>query len=112
MLADYQEQSGRPFEHESRLKDLLARQAEINAALDLDKGERQVAPPAEASPELSGDEGIAPGARVSGTAAPPGAKREARQRGEYNPPDVDADDGEDRAMTRRKPGPMIGPPRP
>jgi hypothetical protein len=45
MLVDYQEQLGRPFEHEAQLKDLLARQAELNAALDLDKGERQAAPP-------------------------------------------------------------------
>ena len=44
MLADYQEQAGKPFEHESRLKELLVRQAAVNAALDLDKGERQVAP--------------------------------------------------------------------
>jgi len=39
MLADYRE-------HEARFKDLLARQARLNATLDLDKGERQVAPPA------------------------------------------------------------------
>jgi hypothetical protein len=44
MLADYQEQMGKPFEHEARLKDLLVRQAAVNAALDLDKGERQLAP--------------------------------------------------------------------
>jgi hypothetical protein len=41
----------RPFEHESRLKDLLAQQAELNAALDLDKGERQAAEPAASEPE-------------------------------------------------------------
>jgi len=29
------------------MKDLLARQAQLNAALDLDKNEKQVAPPAE-----------------------------------------------------------------
>ena len=45
MLADFQEQAGRPFEYEARLKDLLTRQAALNAALDLDKGERQAAPP-------------------------------------------------------------------
>jgi len=45
-LRDFEEQAGRPFEHEARLKELLGRQAELNAALDLDKGERQVAPPA------------------------------------------------------------------
>jgi hypothetical protein len=46
MLGDFQEQAGKPFEHEARLRELLARQAEVNAALDLDKGERQIAPPA------------------------------------------------------------------
>jgi hypothetical protein len=46
MLGDFQEQAGRPYEHEARLKELLGRQAELNAALDLDKGERQIAAPA------------------------------------------------------------------
>jgi N12 class adenine-specific DNA methylase len=49
MLADFEEQAGRPYEHEARLKELLVLQAELNAALDLDKGERQVAP--ETGPE-------------------------------------------------------------
>jgi len=40
-LADYQTQANRPFEHEERLKQLLARQAEINSLLDLDKGDQQ-----------------------------------------------------------------------
>ena len=44
-LADYQSQADRPFEHEERLKQLLARQAEINALLDLDKGDQQGAAP-------------------------------------------------------------------
>jgi predicted RNase H-like nuclease (RuvC/YqgF family) len=42
-LAEYKAQLNRPFEHEERLKDLLAKQAQLNAALDLDKHERQVA---------------------------------------------------------------------
>jgi N12 class adenine-specific DNA methylase len=42
-LAEYGAQMGRPFEHEVRLKDLLLKQAELNALLDLDKNERQVA---------------------------------------------------------------------
>ncbi|MGA3091788.1 MAG: DEAD/DEAH box helicase family protein [Terriglobales bacterium] len=42
-LADYKTQLDRAFEHERRLKDLLARQAQLNAALDLDKNEHQVA---------------------------------------------------------------------
>jgi len=41
-LADYRAQLGRPFEHEARLKDLLAKQAQLNACLDLDKHEAQV----------------------------------------------------------------------
>jgi len=44
-LADYQSQADRPFEHEERLKQLLGRQAEINALLDLDKGDQQGAAP-------------------------------------------------------------------
>ncbi|MDQ6733460.1 MAG: DEAD/DEAH box helicase family protein, partial [Nitrospirota bacterium] len=40
-LADYQSQADRPFEHEERLKELLARQSEINSLLDLDKGDQQ-----------------------------------------------------------------------
>jgi N12 class adenine-specific DNA methylase len=40
-LADYQSQAHRPFEHEERLKQLLARQSELNSLLDLDKGDQQ-----------------------------------------------------------------------
>jgi hypothetical protein len=40
-LADYQCQADRPFEHEERLRQLLARQSEINSLLDLDKGDQQ-----------------------------------------------------------------------
>jgi N12 class adenine-specific DNA methylase len=57
MLADYREQMGKPFEHEARLKDLLFRQAAVNAALDLDKGERQVAPGAEDNAGPEGEAG-------------------------------------------------------
>ena len=42
-LTDYKAQLDRAFEHEQRLKDLLAKQAQLNAALDLDKNEHQVA---------------------------------------------------------------------
>jgi len=45
-LTDYQTQANRPFEHEEHLKQLLARQAEINCLLDLDKGDQQGAAPA------------------------------------------------------------------
>ena len=41
-LIDYRTQLGRPFEHESRLKDLLAKQAQLNACLDLDKHDAQI----------------------------------------------------------------------
>jgi len=44
MLDDFSEQAGRPYEHEAKLKDLIIRQAQLNALLDLDKGEQQVAP--------------------------------------------------------------------
>ncbi len=47
-FADYQAQAQRPFEHEARLKELLARQAQLNAALDLDKSDAQAS---EAVPE-------------------------------------------------------------
>jgi hypothetical protein len=40
-LADYKTQLGRPFEHEARLKELSVKQAQLNAALDLDKHEAQ-----------------------------------------------------------------------
>jgi len=35
-----------PFEHEAHLKELLARQAQLNAALDLGKNDAQAAEPA------------------------------------------------------------------
>jgi hypothetical protein len=41
-LADYRAQLGRPFEHEPRLRELMTKQAQLNAALDLDKHEAQV----------------------------------------------------------------------
>jgi len=44
-LVDYQSQADRPFEHEDRLKHLLARQAEVNSLLDLDKSDPQGAAP-------------------------------------------------------------------
>jgi hypothetical protein len=40
-LAQYKAQLGRPFEHEARLKELTVQQAQLNAALDLDKHETQ-----------------------------------------------------------------------
>jgi hypothetical protein len=83
MLGDFQEQAGKPFEHEVKLKELLTRQAELNAALDLDKGERQVAPPA------GGEEGVADTESEGPAEAGPGAadsrpSGEARRRREYD----------------------------
>ncbi|HEX3681732.1 MAG TPA: DEAD/DEAH box helicase family protein [Bryobacteraceae bacterium] len=49
-LADYQAQAEKPFEKEQNLRELLKRQAELNAQLDLDKGDQQVAK------EVSADE--------------------------------------------------------
>jgi N12 class adenine-specific DNA methylase len=51
-FVDYQAQAERPFEHEERLKELLTRQAEVNSALDLDKGDQQGA---DSAPELKDD---------------------------------------------------------
>jgi hypothetical protein len=50
-LSDYKDQLGRPFEHETRLRELLAKQAQLNAALDLDKHEAQAAAEARESEE-------------------------------------------------------------
>jgi hypothetical protein len=41
-LSDYRTQLGRPFEHEAHLKELLEKQAQLNACLDLDKHEVQI----------------------------------------------------------------------
>jgi N12 class adenine-specific DNA methylase len=46
-LVDFEQQAGRPYEHEAQLKELLGRQAQLNALLDLDKGEAQAAPETE-----------------------------------------------------------------
>ncbi|MGB9154800.1 MAG: SNF2-related protein, partial [Alphaproteobacteria bacterium] len=40
-MAEYQVQGERDFEHEERLKELLVEQARLNAALDLDKDDKQ-----------------------------------------------------------------------
>jgi len=39
-------QANGPFEHETRLKELLGRQAQLNAALDLDKSDTHAVEPA------------------------------------------------------------------
>jgi hypothetical protein len=58
-LADYRAQLGRPFEHEARLRDLLTKQAQLNACLDLDKHEAQIVD----EPDGGEPETIASGAR-------------------------------------------------
>ena len=83
MLGDFQEQAGKPFEHEARLKELLGRQAELNAALDLDKGERQIAPPAGAEEGVADTESEGPAEPGPG-AADSRPNREARRRREYD----------------------------
>ena len=40
-LAEYRLQSEKPFEHMERLNDLLTEQTRLNAALDLDKDDKQ-----------------------------------------------------------------------
>jgi hypothetical protein len=52
-FTDYQAQANRPFEHEAHLKELLTRQAQLNAALDLDKSDAQAAGPMLPGPELA-----------------------------------------------------------
>jgi len=56
-LAEYRGQLGQAFEHEARLKELTVKQAQLNAALDLDKHEAQVVADA---PE-TGEKGFATG---------------------------------------------------
>jgi hypothetical protein len=63
---DYQAQLNRAFEHEGKLKELLTRQAQLNAALDLDKGERQVA---EAAQGMEAEDKAAPGRNPSHVAS-------------------------------------------
>ncbi len=48
-LADFQEQLGRPFEHETALAELLIKQQEINEKLDLDKSDTQIVDEAKAA---------------------------------------------------------------
>ena len=56
-LTDYQAQARRLFEHEARLKELLALQVQLNAALDLDKSDVQAT---EAVPEPDVDTAALP----------------------------------------------------
>jgi N12 class adenine-specific DNA methylase len=51
MLADYRQQYGKPFEHEEKLRELMAKQQQVNRLLDLDKSDTQAAPAAEEEKE-------------------------------------------------------------
>jgi hypothetical protein len=51
-LLDYQAETELPFEHEKRLKQLLAQHAELNSALDPDKGDQ---PGTDSTPERRND---------------------------------------------------------
>jgi hypothetical protein len=75
-LVDYQAQADRPFEHEERLKQLLARQSELNSQLDLDKGDQQGADSALEVGEDFDRETAAP-------AAAPNSRKVARMAEEY-----------------------------
>jgi hypothetical protein len=88
MLGDFEEQAGKPFEHETKLRELLGRQAELNAALDLDKGERQAAPPAgdEGGVESDGDAGADD--RAAGVSASAERRNDWEQR-PRPPPDAE-----------------------
>jgi hypothetical protein len=88
MLGDLEEQAGKSFEHEPRLKELLVRQAELNAALDLDKGERQVAPAAGA--EVDGDAGA--DEKAVAVAARPERRERGRLKRRARSDEADADD--------------------
>jgi hypothetical protein len=68
-LADYRAQLGRPFEHESRLRELLAKQAQLNAMLDLDKHEPQVVAEAREPEEKMAPVGFAARIRAEDRAA-------------------------------------------
>ena len=78
-----QAQANRPFEHDARLKELLQRQEQINALLDLDKGERQVAEAARDRDELTmpnqTPEISAPGSENSSLAVPRNGSHRSRK---------------------------------
>jgi hypothetical protein len=69
-LSDYQSGQTAPFEHDARLQELLARPAQLNAALDLDKGDTQAVEPT-AAPQL---EAAAVPSRQRANCAPDGAR--------------------------------------
>ena len=105
-VADFRAEAGRPFEHEARLKELVVRQAEINAALDLDKGDRQAATPTDGDAEGDGRERSAARGWREKRRADGGVSYAGRQRTDGG---YEADD-EDEFERVRNPvtGPKIG----
>jgi len=106
-LTDFQSEAGRPFEHEGRLRELVARQSELNAALDLDKGERQVAPPADGAAGADGNQPAAARKQVPGVSrrrARGGSYTERRRRNAGDEPEEDDD-----AVVGNAPKPGAGP---
>jgi hypothetical protein len=106
-LGDLEEQAGKSFEHEARLKELLVRQSELNAALDLDKNERQVAPDAgaEGSAEVDLNSGADDGA--VGRAARPQRCERGRPNRRGRRDDIDADDNKAAVPGRAVSGPKL-----
>jgi hypothetical protein len=93
-----------PFEREARLKELLGRQTELNAALDLNKGERQIAPAAvaEGSPEVDGN--ALPDERSFGLAAPAATRRGDLRRNRTGRSDDNSfDEGDKTVLAPRRP---------
>ena len=109
-LADFQSQAGRPFEHEARLRELLARQSALNAALDLDKGERQVAPPADGDPEVGSNQTASPRQSVPGVSRrlARGGYDAARRRRETGDEPEEEDDAEAGNVPKPNAGPKPG----
>lgn len=62
-LADFRGQADKPFEHADRITELVAKQKELDAALDLDKADKQAG--------ATGDEGQEPTGRLDRKAAKP-----------------------------------------
>jgi len=54
-LVAFRMELAKPFEHEARLKELLVKQMELNAALDLHKNDVQAAAPDQLEEAPSGD---------------------------------------------------------
>ncbi|HUE15276.1 MAG TPA: DEAD/DEAH box helicase family protein [Planctomycetaceae bacterium] len=100
MLADFQEQAGKPFEYEARLKDFLTRQAALNEALDLNKGERQVAPP-------DGAESVEDGGSGGDGGASPVRARDEKPAGwrRSRPAQRDRHDADDDVTVKQRPAP-------